>query len=399
MRNNSVYRVLVTKGNQAVLAADKTVDELIPGQIGVFNSETNKSIDGTKPVREVYLAVGVDKDDDGVIDGITTSAGGMGGSFPVRGISHIMFRPHTPEQPQIVEVSNIRAKCEQTYALRIGFHNQQIYRTQGYVPFTKCFVVETGVCKACTSGCGTYDSNLLVKSLINQINEDKDNLIKAVALQPDGTEITDLDAFIEQNKATNTDDDESNDVIAKIRITTIPLRKNYNKVINQKYYGNRVTTIDVYPSEGFDLTTKVEVVQEAVAEEGSGYDVREREFKAGGWTGQPGPYRTSVVTGLPMGDFDFFAEEKENYDLINLGYVDTALNGWLEYNNDMFTEIAVPQGDTTTRDSLIGVLDKLSEVQGFSPLADDAATANTDPNTVEKTSEKDDYELDGMGAE
>ena len=48
-RNNDVFHLLVTKGNQAVLAKDKKVVELAPGQIGVFNYDTNLSIAATDP--------------------------------------------------------------------------------------------------------------------------------------------------------------------------------------------------------------------------------------------------------------------------------------------------------------------------------------------------------------
>ena len=61
-RNNDVFHLLVTKGNQEVLAKDKKVTELLPGQIGIFNYDTNLSFDATVATapRNFYLAVGVD---------------------------------------------------------------------------------------------------------------------------------------------------------------------------------------------------------------------------------------------------------------------------------------------------------------------------------------------------
>ena len=46
-RNNDVYSVLVTKGNSAILAKDRVVDNLSPGQLGFFDADKNVSINAT----------------------------------------------------------------------------------------------------------------------------------------------------------------------------------------------------------------------------------------------------------------------------------------------------------------------------------------------------------------
>ena len=76
-RNNDVYKVLVTSGNRAPMVAGKTISELLPGQIGVFDANSNLSINYEKAerVKDFYMAVGIDKDGDGVTDDVMKSSG------------------------------------------------------------------------------------------------------------------------------------------------------------------------------------------------------------------------------------------------------------------------------------------------------------------------------------
>jgi len=104
-RDNDVFQVLVTKGNQAILAKGKKVEELAPDQIGIFDANTTLSVDGTTPVKEFFIAVGVDKDGDGVVDSINQSAGQ---TIQTRGIGAYSFRPHTPGKPMVVEISDFK---------------------------------------------------------------------------------------------------------------------------------------------------------------------------------------------------------------------------------------------------------------------------------------------------
>ena len=56
--NNKVFQVLVAKADSAILAAGNTVDDLAVGQIGIFDAETNLSIDKTATNKKnFYLEV------------------------------------------------------------------------------------------------------------------------------------------------------------------------------------------------------------------------------------------------------------------------------------------------------------------------------------------------------
>ena len=74
-RDNDVFKVLVTKGNQAVLGPNLKVDNLADGQIGVFNSDTNVSLNAASAAntKEFYLAVGIHTG--GVLTSIRQSSG------------------------------------------------------------------------------------------------------------------------------------------------------------------------------------------------------------------------------------------------------------------------------------------------------------------------------------
>lgn len=394
-RNNDVFQVLVTKGNKPVLPADSNVDALVPGQIGVFDSNTNKSVDGSNPVKEFYLAVGVDRTGDGNMDSINVSAGSVGGSIQSKLIKYYDFRPHTASQPQIVEISDLKVKCDTEYALKLEFFNQRNYRLQGSVPFSKTFAVRTKCCEECTE-CPSADCNELTKLFVEAINADENGLVIAEAIDGSGNVIADMDAFIATNEATNTDDDKTNDVCAKIRLTTVPLKINAFCSINLKYYKPRVTTMIASFVEGFSCGATITETQTAAAEEGAGYDVKQKEFKAGGWNGRPGPYRTLGFTGVANEGFEYFAETNVKYDQIALAYDHKATGGWLDYVNDLATEIAIPAEDTSTRDSLLGVLDAIVAPLGLDALADDAGTADVDPTVVEPTADKDDVTKDGI---
>lgn len=384
-RDNDVFQMLVTKGNKTALGKEKKVEELAVGQIGVFDADTNLSIDGTTPTRSFYIAVGANKNGGDTMDSINQSAGEY---IQTKNIKAYSYRPHTPGKPMIVEISDFKAEKDTEYAIKINFSNQRIYAMQGSLQFIHTYVVRTACGNSCNS-CNNGDCNELVKLFVEAINKDPNGLIKAEAIKAaDNSVVADIDAFIKENAAVNSDDDSTNDVCLKIRLTTVPLKIKDFCAINSSYFNYRETDITVSLAQGFSCNGKVVVTQEPAYEEGSGYDVKQREYKAGGWNGRPGVYRVSETTLLPFGDFNYFADANVKYDRLAIEYQNESSGGWLDYRNDLATEIAIPTADTTTRDALIGILDKLFNPLGFDALADDATDSNTDIAVVEKTTKK-----------
>ena len=149
--------------------------------------------------------------------------------------------------------------------------------------------------------------------------------------------------------------------------------------------------------EGFNCNGKVTVTQTAVDEEGHGYDIKQKEYHAAGWNGKPGVYRASTALGLAMPGFKYFADETKKYDQFNLVYDFFSTAGWKEYLNNLMTVVAIPEGDTTTRNAFATVIDAIlaNATLGFEALADDAAAASTVATVIEKTPPAD-FATDGI---
>ena len=372
-RNNDVFQVLVTKGNQAVLAAGNEVTDLLPGQAGVFSFESNLSIDGTVPTRNFYVAVGLDEDGDGVTDNIRKSAGSH---IQTRNIAFYSYRPFEAGRPMILEFKDFKTKCDEQYGIAIEFRNQQIYRTQGYVQFKVNYVVEGICCDGCSTGCESGDDNLVAKKLVDAINNDPRGFVKAEMFNTTtNAVVTDYDAFVTANLAVNTDSDPANDVKLGIRLTSIPQKINKYMGIDTKYFHMRETFLVPSKLIGFECNGEFSVKQTAKVTQGLGYDIQYLEYLAGGWNGNPGPYRTYKVNGLAK-PITYVAETNTQYGILALTYDQFSIGGWLEYLNNEASIIAIPQADSVTRASLLGVIDKLAKLSNFDELADDAASYN-----------------------
>ena len=368
-RNNDVFQVLVTKGNQAVLAAGSTVSNLLPGQIGVFNFESNISIDGTSPVRNFYIAVGLDESGDGTTDNIRKSAGSH---IQSRNIAFYSYRPFEQGRPMILEFSDFRTQCGEQYGIAIEFRNQQIYRTQGYVQFKVNYVVEGPCCDGCSTGCDSGDDNLVAFKLVEAINFDPRGLVTATLYDPVGGAVValeDFETWTENNSGTV--EAPVDPPKLTIRITSVTQAINKYMGIDTKYYNVRETIMVPSKLIGFECNGEFNTIQTAKVTQGLGYDIQYMEYMAGGWNANPGPYRTFRVNGLAK-QVNYFAEGNTQYGLLSLTYDQFSIGGWLEYLNNEATIIAIPQADTATRTSILTVLDRIATVQNFDALADDA---------------------------
>lgn len=401
-QNNDVFSVLVTSGNQAVLPAGQSISDLSPNQVGFFDANTNVSIAG--PAREFFIAVGIDSTGDGTVDSIMDSAGQK---IQKDQIGDLSFRGHTASRPMIVNVADYKADCDTDYTIRVEFRNMQIYRTQGYNQFTKAYSIRTACCEDCAS-CPSGDGNEITIKMIEEINAQEDGLLvaeaiarQAVTIATHGTSvdyaegdvmtIADVEALITFNQA---QPDETTKVFSDLKLTSVELKVKAFCNINLMYFYPRQTKLVVSLTEGFSCNGAVEVVQEYAAEEGNGYDVRQKEFHAGAWNGNPGPYVLSPATGTAR-DINYRASSTEKYDQFVLTYDQFSLAGWLHHLNDLATIVAIPEADTVTRNSFATTLDAIMAGEGFDPLADDAAAVSTDPDVVEPTTDFDDVTLDG----
>jgi len=214
-KNNDVFQVLVTKNNKAVLAKGKGLNDLLEGQIGFFDNDTNLSVDSFANVKEFYIAVNSENDN------FNFSAGGKGGLIKKELIKKVDKKNYVAPLSQIIEISNIKAKCDTEYAIKLEFKNQRAYRLQGYLPFSHTYAVKTACCDTCDE-CPSGDCNELIKLFVNAINADEKKLVVAEFVGKDSSGkdkiMTDVefDAFIKSSKSKNIDDDDL-DVMVKLK--------------------------------------------------------------------------------------------------------------------------------------------------------------------------------------
>ena len=393
-RNNDVFHLLVTKGNQAVLAKDKKVTELLPGQIGIFNYDTNLSFDATVATapRNFYLAVGIDAGN-GTTGDIMKSAGSH---VQGKNIAFYSFRPYTPGRPMKVLLKDYVADCETEYGIKLELRNQEIYRTQGYNQFTKTYTMKTSCCDGCEPTCPSGDANEITKQLFINISNDPSGLVKANikpragAVLPSGVRVdangnltlAQVDTIMAYNAAQT---NPANFVYTDLEIETVPQTIQDFSAVSLNYMYPRQTVAILTKVGDFKCSGTVATTQTAVFEEGAGIDVKQLEYQAKGWT--ESPYRVSTVNGVADNRI-YITDASSKYDVFALTYDQFSLGGWLEYFHNQASIIAIPTADTVTRNGLAAILDKVAVAQSFEPLADDAAAAVVDPAVIERTTDK-----------
>ena len=396
-RNNDVFHLLVTKGNQAVLAKDKKVTELLPGQIGIFNYDTNLSFDATVTAapKNFYLAVGIDAGN-GTTGDIIKSAGSH---VQGKNIAFYSFRPYTPGRPMKVLLKDYVANCETEYGVKLELRNQEIYRTQGYNQFTKTYMMKTSCCDGCEPTCPSGDANEITKQLLINILNDPSGLVtaRAVARQALTAATHGVSANIAKGGVVSNADlkaimaynasqtNPANFVYTDLEIETVTQTIQDFSAVSLNYMYPRQTVAILTKVGDFKCTGSVETTQTAVFEEGAGIDIKQLEYQAKGWT--ESPYRVSTVNGVADNRI-YITDASSKYDVFALTYDQFSLGGWLEYFHNQASIIAIPTADTVTRNGLAAILDKVAVAQSFEPLADDAAAAVVDSTVIEKTTDK-----------
>lgn len=185
-KNNDVFAVLVTSGNQAPLIINKRLEDLAPGQIGVFSAKDNTSITAATVLsegREFYLAVGVDRDEDTVTDDVVKSSG----IIQIKNISAYTARCYNAPQPQITDITGFTAKCDTEYFVKVGVKSQTAYANYGFnYPF-KSFVVHTSCCETSCGGCPEGSQSELAGLIVSTLNADTENIFTATAFAYGGS--------------------------------------------------------------------------------------------------------------------------------------------------------------------------------------------------------------------
>lgn len=314
-------------------------------------------------------------------------------------MKYATYRPHTPERPMKVVLKDYTADCDTEYGVKLNLSSQVILRTQGTIPFTKSYFIKTSCCDGCEPTCPSGDANEITKQLKALINLDKDGLVVARAIartaltntQTSGNGAVLIDAEVSDVQLEGmmvynaTQPTTATYVYTDLELESVTQKVYSYALINLNYFFPRGVYLSVAKVEGFKCTGSVSVTQEQVFEEGSGYDVKQIEYKTMGW--DISPFRTSNILGT-SNEVTYLTDASEKYDLFHIAYEDVSVGGLEMYDNPIATTIAIPAASTVTRNSFATVLNGHLSGQGFDSLIDDAAAASTNPATIERTQDK-----------
>lgn len=96
-----------------------------------------------------------------------------------------------------------------------------------------------------------------------------------------------------------------------------------------------------------------------VYEDGSGYDIQQLEYIAGGWNGNPGPYRTSELVGVPTHNIQYYSTISGQYMLYSITNDNSGIGGTAVNRSSMATYIALPTASTTAIASVNAILHRI----------------------------------------
>ena len=403
--NNDVFKVLVadtytTESAGASLSALAATEK----EIAVIDADTNLSIDGSTKVKNFKLALPLVADEK-----VEFSAGQH---IQLKNVRAYTMRAHSAARPLIVKVGGYEANCETEYGIRLSFSNEEIFKRQGYNQLTVPYTYVTGACDDCGTICPTGDANEVTLGLAKNINNDPLGLVEAtmVARQAitkatidaatggsfsgdlsagDAILEADVELLIAFNKTLS---DGDSYLYTDVVIETIPVKVNKYCSVNLRYYKPRQTNVEVSGIAGFEGVITPEVLQELAYEEGSGYDLKQKEYESQSIGGSP--YVLNTVTGTAR-YLDYTVDENEKYDVVALTYDSYNTEAWHGSLSNQTTWIAFPESAKAELQKFLAVLDALLAPFGFDALEDDAALNNVDPTVVEPTEDRD-VDTDGI---
>lgn len=309
MKNNDVFQVLVVS-NTSGLASGNDVGSLAVGQLGVFDAETNKSVDiaaGT-PLK-AYIAVGL-PNADGALGDIRKSAGEY---INTKLINTITVQDCIPTEQEVLslDLTGYTPLKESDYVIRFNFMNEHTMTMQGFNHPAKSFVISTGAVAPTLKE--------LVDAIVAEVNKDEEKAVVAA----NSADVAVLFTIGKEDKVPT--------------LAGLNPKYHYLRPLKAKLSVDGAFTLDDYT-----ITTANEIVYG----EGSGYDIMQEEYLAGGFNGDPGIYRDSNVTGLIGYATLTFADVTKLYWVIRLNYEFTSHSGGgLPYSNQLETVIAVPCTD------------------------------------------------------
>lgn len=341
---NPTFRVLTTNANSGLLANGTNVADIALGQIGVVNADTNvgMNIAAADDADAFYIAIGIDSDGDGVVDDIYRTP-----NIRKDEITNYDVQCYAYPAPARQVITGIEPECGKEYMVKVQAFNGSTMITHGFNDVVKTFSLTVECCDT------PLTANQFAVKLVDLINADDEGLFVAKLVDPadNSTVVTNVAAFEAANPG----------VDLNILIESVPAKMHDWCKVNLLYFSPRTTALRVSTLDGFECNGNVINLSYGALEQGSGYDIRQLERNAGGWIGQPGPYRQSALVGESIGSFNYLAQVNGKYTVFNLSAVIRRVRGWVgQYHDPVDTIIAVPCASTTTRDALVALLDVLA---------------------------------------
>jgi hypothetical protein len=328
-RNSDVFQVLVPT-SVTIAPTATTLAALAVGQIGAFSYDTNLALNpAALATEDFYFAVKVLN-----LDGVADVRKSTGHSIQVKNNVSFTNKIYTAPVNMVTNNTFEVIVCGDEIGVKIEVRNQEAYRLNGFNQVVKTYLVPTSDCVNCDAGCFDKDCAAVLTALVALINADPDSLVTASQVAPTATDPVDA-------CQTGTD----GYVAGKLILTVDPaILKDWCN-INLGYFYPHQTQIIVTPLGGFADTTEATAM---VFSDGQGYDIKQLEYEAGGWNGNPGPYRVSPLVGTALGDFQFFAQVGTNYDVVQVQHDHTSISGWRKDDSFQRTIIAAPNGAVGT---------------------------------------------------
>lgn len=365
--NNDVYQVLVANDDSTPVIDNRgsisTTIENLNEQIGIYDDEVFPN--------RFYFAAKNGED-------LTFSPQFNIDPTKIKAMSAMAYRAGQNQisyldgfHPEVTEREIELGKILQTYGMKISVENKKIMKLLGIGAYTKsvfsdkvCFDMTQNIFKSGADlKTGTelveayqlYKKYAVLLSLYYAINRNEDDYFEAYFVKGTPASGSTHEAltgvFADDVNTFATAEDGGNEVF--LVIESKPLKKANFSQINMHYYKDRFTSLDISLIEGFCCGAEIITVQKAASSVGEGYDVMYREYRAGGWNGRPGPYRTYAVTGLAKDEIVYHALQNGQYDLYSITYEIERIAGWLDHRSWVTVEIAVPAAIECSGASLV----------------------------------------------
>ena len=337
-------------GNLPIAGAGKTIDQLLPGEIGIFN-EVGISVSAAEiPVTpSVYFGIGASS-----IENVKKTR-----MIYRKSINTYNVQCYRAAQCKIQELQDVCASCDTTYVFRICYTSRRLDAIIGANPVQCVFPVQTSCCEGCEA-CPSGNCVELLKKAMDEINKSK-------------MFIATMFAAADKGNLTATPLTEAQ--IAALDPTTAGFQCPVLRVTGCVDYLKRCCSLPGIEPDLLDFQLSWENdeccgtvvdLQEACFSTGEGRTICNQDVEA--WLySQPS---VSLINGDGFPKcIDGQCDENERYNLLTIGS-STPSYGQLEHwENPYYTVIPIPCADSTTLASLAVFLDTYSAPCMFPPQA------------------------------